>query len=188
MNSGATHPSPRGFDRRLPRKSSIVDHESVSLIARHNHPKLLRGPLGCRMRRRVPMQDSSGSRFQHDKDIDHAKCCGHDDKEIAREHRARVVPHEGAPRLCALLPARWSRPHIRSHRSRRDVNTQFEEELVSDPFLTPRPIRRRHRGDSCCRPTRIGGRPGARDFQRQNNRNPFRCQRMRVSGLTTMSR
>ena len=31
-----------------------------------------------------------------------------------------------------------------------------------------------------------GGRPLGRDFQRQNKRNPFRCQRMSVSGFTTM--
>ena len=30
------------------------------------------------------------------------------------------------------------------------------------------------------------GRPFGRDFQRQNSRNPFLCQRMSVSGLTTM--
>ena len=32
-----------------------------------------------------------------------------------------------------------------------------------------------------------GGRPLGRDFHRQNKRKPFRCQRMRVSGLTTTS-
>ena len=32
-----------------------------------------------------------------------------------------------------------------------------------------------------------GGRPLGRDFQRQNKRKPFRCQRMRVSGFTTTS-
>ena len=31
------------------------------------------------------------------------------------------------------------------------------------------------------------GRPRGRDFHRQNKRNPFRCQRMKVSGLTTRS-
>jgi hypothetical protein len=41
---------------------------------------------------------------------------------------------------------------------------------------------------SCYRSAGIGGRPGAHDFQRQNNRNLFRCQRMSVSGFTTVSR
>ena len=31
------------------------------------------------------------------------------------------------------------------------------------------------------------GRPRGLDFHRQNRRNPFRCQRMKVSGLTTRS-
>ena len=34
----------------------------------------------------------------------------------------------------------------------------------------------------------IGGRPAARDFQRQNSRKPFRCQRMSVSGSTMVSK
>ena len=34
----------------------------------------------------------------------------------------------------------------------------------------------------------MGGRPFGRDFHRQNSRNPFRCQRMRVSGSTTTRR
>ena len=40
---------------------------------------------------------------------------------------------------------------------------------------------------SCCKSTVIGSRPGARDVQCQNNRNPFRCHQMSVSGCTTVS-
>jgi hypothetical protein len=40
---------------------------------------------------------------------------------------------------------------------------------------------------SRCTFTGIAGRPGARDFQRQNNRNAFRCQRISVSGFTMTS-
>ena len=35
---------------------------------------------------------------------------------------------------------------------------------------------------NCCRSAGIGGRPGARDFQRHQSRNPFRCHRISVSG------
>ena len=41
---------------------------------------------------------------------------------------------------------------------------------------------------NCCKSMGIGGRPGVRDFQRHHNRNPLRCQRMSVSGFTTVSR
>ena len=41
---------------------------------------------------------------------------------------------------------------------------------------------------NCCKSAGIGGRPRARDFQRHHNRNPCRCQRMRVSGFTTVSK
>src|SRR5919201_3379464 len=71
---------------------AIVNHESVPLIAGHDHPKLLRGPVRGRMVRHVEMPDSSRSDFQHDKHIDHAECGGDDDKEIAGESRSAVVP------------------------------------------------------------------------------------------------
>jgi hypothetical protein len=38
---------------------------------------------------------------------------------------------------------------------------------------------------SCLRSLGSGGLPTRRDFRRRNKRKPFRCQRMRVSGLTT---
>jgi hypothetical protein len=37
---------------------------------------------------------------------------------------------------------------------------------------------------SRCRSAGTRGRPRARDFHRQNNRNPFRCHRISVSGFT----
>ena len=40
---------------------------------------------------------------------------------------------------------------------------------------------------SCRRLFGSRGRPRGLDFHRQNRRNPFRCQRMKVSGLTTSS-
>ena len=39
---------------------------------------------------------------------------------------------------------------------------------------------------NCCRFTGIRGRPRGRDFQRQNRRNPWRCQGTSVSGCTTV--
>jgi hypothetical protein len=40
---------------------------------------------------------------------------------------------------------------------------------------------------SRCTSGEIAGRPGKRDYQRQNNRNPCRCQRISVSGFTMTS-
>jgi hypothetical protein len=37
---------------------------------------------------------------------------------------------------------------------------------------------------SRCTSGEIAGRPGVRDFQRQNSWNPFRCHRISVSGFT----
>jgi hypothetical protein len=39
---------------------------------------------------------------------------------------------------------------------------------------------------SFCRSAGIRGRPRAFDFNLQNSRKPFRCQRIKVSGLTTV--
>jgi hypothetical protein len=40
---------------------------------------------------------------------------------------------------------------------------------------------------NCCKSAGIGDRLGARDFQRHHNRNPFRCQRISVYAITTVS-
>ncbi len=50
-----THGFKRPVDLFRADRVAIVDHESVRLVARHDHPKLLCGPLRCRMRRHVPM-------------------------------------------------------------------------------------------------------------------------------------
>src|SRR5262249_55537887 len=139
-----THRLEGAIDAFRVNRVAIVDHESVSLIAQHNHPKLLRSPIRCRMRRHIPMQDSSGTDFQPDKHVDHAEGGGYDDKETAGQHRPGGVPHEGAPRLCAPSRAWWPRRHVPSHGPRRHSNTQFDEELGGDPFLAPGPIRNRH--------------------------------------------
>jgi hypothetical protein len=146
-------PSSRGFDRLLPSRSCRDrGYESVPPIAGHNHPKLLRAPVRCRMRGHVPMQDSSRPNFQNDKHVDHPKGSRSNGKEIAGEHRSCVVPHEGrTPRLPSLSLARWSRRHVPSHGPRRDANAELDEELGGNPFLAPRPIRRGDRRDQLLR-------------------------------------
>jgi hypothetical protein len=115
LENRQTHRLDGSIDTFRVNRVAIVDHESVPLIARHNHPKLLRGPVCCRMLRHVPMQDSSCTDFQNDKHVDHAECGCYDDKEIIGERRPCVVPHEGAPRLCSLSRAQWSRRQVPSH-------------------------------------------------------------------------
>ncbi len=58
------------------------DHEPVPLVARHDHPKLLRGRGGGWMVGHVPTHDSSCSDFQNDKHGDDAEGGRDDDKEI----------------------------------------------------------------------------------------------------------
>ena len=40
---------------------------------------------------------------------------------------------------------------------------------------------------NCCTSAGTRGRPRDLDFQRQNRRNPFRCQRISVSGFTMIN-
>ena len=57
---------------------------------------------------------------------------------------------------------------------------------MRDPLFAPADVRDRHLEISFLSSSGTGGRPFRRDFHRQNKRNPFRCQRMSVSGFTTM--
>ncbi len=76
------HHFERAIDAFRENRVAIVDHEAMDQIARHNHSKLLRGPVRGRMLCQVAMEDSSGPNFQDNKHVDHAECSGYDDEEI----------------------------------------------------------------------------------------------------------
>ena len=69
------------------------DAAQVSLV----HSKLLRGPLRRRMRRDVPVPDSSRADLQDRENVDHAERYGDGDEKVAREDSLRVIADKRAP-------------------------------------------------------------------------------------------
>jgi hypothetical protein len=147
---------------------SIVNHESVRLVARDDHPKLLRGPLGRGVRRDVAVQDSSGADLHHHEDVEHPERGGNGHEKVAREDGFSMISDERAPRLRSRRPARWSRRQC-----------------------VPRPTCNSQSSSS--RSTRADPQESADVLlrvisERQNSRKLFRCQRMSVSGSTMVSK
>ncbi len=106
---------------------AIVNHESVPLVARRDHPKLLCGPLRCRMRRHVPMYHASRADFEDHEHVEPAEGGRHNNKEISGEHRACVVPTK-ALHACVPGPRVAVAMALSPHRPRRDSNAQLHQE------------------------------------------------------------
>jgi hypothetical protein len=166
---------------------AIVDHGSMHLVARDDHPKLLRRPVCGRMRRDVPPENAPCADLRHHEHVHDAECRGDDDEEITRGDRPGVVPYECAPALCPLL-----RVPRNDGMYRRTVRGDTRMPSFSRSSLAMRSSPHVRFATaivaiSRCTSRAIAGRPGVRDFQRQNSRNPCRCQRISVSGFTISS-
>ena len=136
------HRRKRPIDAIRVNRVSIVDHESVRLVAGDDHAKLLRRPVRRRM-------SSAGLAVCRPPSTTNGEITRNVAVTTKKSHASteRVVPHEGAPRLHPLTCARWSRRHVSPHLRGGHPNSKFHEELGGDPFLPPRPIYGRHRRD-----------------------------------------
>ena len=120
---------------------------------------------------------------QH-QDIEQPKRHRDRDKEVACHNSLRMVAQEGRPALITARSTRRSLGHVLADGTWRDMQTKFSRNslaILSSPqsgFSVA--LRRINRRSS----SGIRGRPGL-DLQRQNRRQPARCQRINVSGRTT---
>ena len=161
----------------------------MPLIARDNHPKLLRSPVPCRMLRHVPMQNPSGADFENHEDVQESGMW----RSRQRRNHSPARTGRGSPRTCSTLVCpdlgRGGRDGMYRRTVRGDNRipsfTRSSAAIRSSPHVR---FAAAIVAISCCRSAGIVGRPGARDFHRQNNRNPFRCQRISVSGFTMTSK
>ena len=74
--------------------------------------------------------------------------------------------------------------HVRADGAWRDAEAELEEQLVSDTLLAPGGVLPRHPADEYLEVHGNRWPSSDGDFQRQNSRNPCRCQRMNVVGCT----
>ena len=134
------------------------------------------------------MKNSTGAQFHHHEHIKGAEAGRHDDEEVAGHDRFGVMVNEREPTL--VWTGRAHRAPLRSYFS----TIRGETRIPSFSFnslamrLSPQvgfsaPISR----ISCRSCLGRRGLPASFDFQRQESRNPLRCQRISVSGLTFTS-
>ena len=90
---------PQRFQRRVQlfgiNTVTIMNHESVSFIARNTFSKLLQRPIGGRVARDIEMKESSRTDFHDEEDIDQLECRRHHNEEITRKDGSGMVAHEG---------------------------------------------------------------------------------------------
>ena len=157
---------------------SIPNEISRRVVPRERLGDLARDPLRgwvCRHAKRYP---KSSSVAYNDKTIQNLKCDRRQDKEVDRRDAVDVIAEKRPPAL-----RRWPRvaAHVPSDRRLGDLEAELEQ-LTGAPQSTfarlISPMSVRSSAETFGLPTRL------RDRQRQYARNPARCQRMMVSGLT----
>ena len=74
---------------------SIVDNESVRMIARQCLPELLEHPFRCGMGSDVLVENLAGSDLHHDQDVEGAECGGDHHEEVAGHNDLGMVADEG---------------------------------------------------------------------------------------------
>jgi hypothetical protein len=189
----------RGFEDSQPQVAytlvEILGEDCITVI--HQEPIAMRGRNGIAQRLQRPvcggmvgyvrMENSAYCVFHHDNHIEKPKG--------DRDHHAKVA---------GTMAAAWLRTNVRQRwegmRCPRPGSTRFGMYFRTVRGDTRRPslswsslvirssphdgLSRAMQRMSACRSAGINGRP-ARDFHRQNNRNPWRCRRRNVAGWTT---
>ena len=160
------------------------------MLARYRFSKLLQGPLRGRVRGHVHVHNLACTDFHHGEDVKELESRRDNGQEVGGDDRLRVISNECRPALRRMVRTAAtviSIRHVLSHGTRRHADAELDEELMGDALFAPGHILEAAISKmSFLSSSGTGGRPLGRDFQRQNKRNPFRCQRMSVSGFTTM--
>src|SRR5687768_11911313 len=131
------------------------------------------------------MENKSATQFHDHEHVKDAETSRNHNKEIRRDDPLGMVVEEGQPTLSWIWGSYRSKcAQVLLDSTRRNPNTEFQLQLVSDAFLSPCRILGRHLSDQLPQVLGKCGLPVGLDFQRQNSRNPLRCQPMSVSGLT----
>src|SRR5262245_28033119 len=160
---------------------TIMDNESVSFVTANAFSELLKRPRGRRMLSDVKVKDAPRIEFHDHEHVDQPERCCHNDKEVGGDDGLRVIAHESHPALGRVRRAPRGLRNIASNRPRRNLNSDFQQEFVGDAFLTPCGIVRRHFNNQLLQ---VGRHTWTATGS--NTRNPVQCQRISVSGWTTV--
>jgi hypothetical protein len=135
--------------------------------------------------RDIEVQQPSGAVVHHYKDVDQAEGRSDGHEEVASDDGLSVIAQERGPTLIAAGLSRDRLGHVLANGAGRNTNSELQQQLVGDPFLTPGRFSGAMRRISRRKSAGIIGRPGL-DLSRQNKRQPARCQRSTVCGRTTV--
>jgi hypothetical protein len=155
----------------------------VRIVETDNFSQLLQGPLRARMRRDIDTYQSPACAFNDHEHVEQSEARGHSNEEVTRQNRFCVVHQERCPR--------WSPRGCPGGGFGMDLRTVLGETRTPSFINNSLAMRSSpHSGFSAAivrisarSSTGIGGRPSLH-LNRQNNRQPARCQRRTVCGRT----
>ncbi|MCU1335391.1 MAG: hypothetical protein JWO19_972 [Bryobacterales bacterium] len=163
----------------------IVDQEAERMITGECFTQLLLGPFRAGVIGDVDVQDSAPAQFHENEYIKDTESGRHHDEEVTSHNSLGVIAHEGQPALAGIGLSAGTLGQILTHRAGRNRIPSFSFNSLA-MCLSPqvgfsRAIWRINAWRSFGR----RGRPVGQDFHRQKRRNPLRCHRISVSGLST---
>jgi hypothetical protein len=119
----------------------------VPVLQSYRLAQLLQRPGRTGMCRDVAMDQAPAAVLNHHENVQQAKRRGDGDEKIARDDPLGMQAQEGRPAQVTSRSAPRTPRQILPHGSWRNSNSQFQEELIGNAFLTPRDILVRHPAD-----------------------------------------
>jgi hypothetical protein len=135
--------SPEGADTEISQSQidsvregsvAVVDHESVWVVVGKKLAELLNRPFRGWVIGHIDMQHLVEANLHRDENVDYAKRSRHGDKEIAGDDSLRMVTDKRRPTVTFSAAAGLIGVQVFPHGSRRDSNSEFDEQLVGDVF------------------------------------------------------
>jgi hypothetical protein len=141
-----------------------MDGISISFIASDAFSEFLERPFSGWMSGDVEMKDAPGGNFDDNEHVEKLKRGRDHDEEVAGDNRFGMIPLECHPSLLRIWRTRRPLRHMPSNGTRRNLDTDFEQQFIGDAFLTPCRITDSHFGDQFSyigRQTRPASRAGS---------------------------
>jgi hypothetical protein len=167
----------------------VMEDKPVSMVRTDSFAQLLEGPGGSWMRGHVKVNRPARSMFHNHQYVKQPESRARDDAEVAGDDGRRVILQKGGPSLVAAPVTGRSGWYLGKYL--RIVRGDTRRPSFSSNSFAMRSSP--HEGFSSAilrirtwSSGGIGGRP-ARHFLRQKNRKPWRCQAIKVPGVTTVN-
>ena len=125
----------------------VMDEYAVRVVSRDRFTQLLDRPLSGGMRCHIDMKEPAAGMLNDNKHIKHAEGRGDRYAKVTCHDAFGVIAKKSGPALRLAAFARTANTvirHIFTHGSWRDLQAEFEQQLVGDAFLAPRRVLQGH--------------------------------------------